>query len=71
MTDGGRMPRLPLEPGEELRVGGILGAEDLDRDLAAQHLVPGPPHRRHAASPQDGYERVTATQHVGVCQRHD
>ena len=59
VAEPGRVPGLPLEPGQEPGIGGVLRAEHLDRDLAAEHLIPGPPHRSHAAGAQYLVQRRT------------
>ena len=45
----GRRHRLLAEPGDEAAVGGEVGVQQLDRHLAAQHLVGALPHLRHPA----------------------
>ena len=65
------MPGLPVEPGQEARIGRVLRAEHLDRDITAQHLIPGPPHRRHAAGAQDLPQHVPAAKNPGAGHRHD
>ena len=71
VTQPGRVPGLPLEPGQETRIGRVLRAEHLDRDITAQHLIPGPPHRRHAAGAQHLTQHVPAAQNPGAGHRHD
>ena len=71
MADRGRVPGLALEPGGEPRVGGELLAEHLDGDLAAEHLIVRPPHRRHPAGAQHLGQHVPAAEDPAVRHRHD
>ena len=71
VTEPGRVPGLPVKPGQETRIGRVLRAEHLDRDLAAQHLIPGPPHRGHAAGTQHLAQHVPAAKDPGAGHRHD
>src|SRR3954470_10124282 len=58
------MPRLGPEALEEGRVGGVLGFEDLHRDVAGQHLVARAPQLAHPA----GGDPIE--QQVPVGERH-
>jgi hypothetical protein len=52
--------RFPLEAGAEAAVGGVLGAEHLDGDVAAeQQIVPEEDHR-HPAMPDLAVDPVAA-----------
>ncbi len=63
------VPRLALEPRAEGRICRVLRAEHLDRDLAAEHLIPGPPDRRHSAGAEHVEERVPASEQASACHR--
>src|SRR5687767_8752384 len=59
--------RLALEPFDERAIRRVPFAENLDRDLAAHQLVPGPAHLRHAADAYAFDDRVAAS--VGLVSR--
>ncbi len=71
VTQPRRMPGLPVKPGQETRISRVLRTEHLDRDLAAQHLIPGPPHRGHTAGAQHLTQHIPAAQDPGTGHRHE
>src|SRR4028118_678485 len=48
--------------GEEGRVAGVLAAQDLHGDVAAQHRVAAPPDLTHAAGREQGVQGVAAAE---------
>ena len=66
MVDAGRDPRLAQEPPAEGVVGGKLGREHFERDLAAQAQLHRPVDLAHAPAPQTGLDPVAGDLDVGV-----
>src|SRR5215210_230629 len=64
MVERGTDPRLAAESREGV-LGGV-GGQDLERDLAAQHLVPGEVHARHPAAAESPLQPIAAGEEVSV-----
>jgi hypothetical protein len=67
---GGGVPGLVAEAGEEVLVAGVLALEDLGRDDAVQDLVAGLPDLTHAARRDRGHDLVPAGQQAADGERH-
>ena len=70
VAEPGCVPGLPLEPGQEPGIGCVLRAEHLHRHITAEHLIPGPPDRGHAASAEYLLQRVPAAEDPRARHRH-
>ena len=69
MVEAGEDLRLPLEPGEPVRVSREGVGEDLQRDLAVELRVGGLPDLAHAALAEQSGDVVVADRGSG-CQSH-
>ena len=69
MVEAGEDPRLPLEPGEAIRVRREGVGQDLQRDLAVELGVGGLPDLAHAALTEEGRD-VVVPELVTDAQRH-
>ena len=63
MIDRRRHPRLALEALAEVRVGGAVGGDQLERDRTPEIELDGAVDDAHAAAPRDGLDPVS-TEHV-------
>ncbi len=69
VVEAGRHLRLPLEPGEAVRVVGEGVRQELQRDLAVELRVGGLPHLSHAALADEGGNVIMPKAGAGL-QRH-
>ena len=63
MVDRRRHPRLALEALAEVRVGGAVRGDQLERDGAPEVELDGPIDDAHLAAPSDLFDPVS-TEHV-------
>ena len=69
VVQAGRGDGLGPEPGDEGVVAGQVGVEDLDRDVAPEHLVRGLPDLGHAAAGDAVLEPVAAADQLAREER--
>ena len=60
MVEGGDGPGLAPEAGQALWIGGDVGGQNLERDIAAEPVIVGPIHLAHAAAAKRGDDPVCA-----------
>ena len=66
VVEAGEDLRLPLEPGEAIRISREGVGEDLQRDLAVELRVGGLPDLAHAAFPEEGGDVIVPEAGTGT-----
>jgi hypothetical protein len=70
MREGGRVPGLVAETGQEVRITRVLAAEHLGRDDPVENPVARLPHLAHPAGGDRGGDLVPVGQQAAGGERH-